>query len=137
MLAVRLLAREHDILTSFGGFRQSLHANAGSSLNKDFDISRKSGVFNKPNISQSTHFGCCRLSTPKVHKFFQRIVREVITYRENNNVTRADYLQHLITLSKKGSIADDKDLSSGHTPQQNSRYTPRLSTLLMFGIRRV
>jgi hypothetical protein len=28
-------------------------------------------------------------------------------------------------------------LSSGHTPQQNSRYTPRLSTLLMFGIRRV
>ena len=82
----------------------------------------------------STHFSCCRLSTPKVCRFFQRIVREVVTYRENNNITRADYLQHLITLSKKGSVAEDKDVSNGDVSQQNSTYTPRVSTLFMFGL---
>jgi hypothetical protein len=50
----------------------------------------------------------------QMHKFFQRIITEVITYREKSNVTRADFLQHLITLKKKGSIDDDKDISNGH-----------------------
>jgi hypothetical protein len=89
------------------------------------------------SVSLSTDFGCCRVGTPKVQKFFQRIVREVVTYREDNNVTRADYLQHLINLSKKGSIADEKDISNGHAPQQNSTYTLRFRTLFMFGVYRV
>ncbi|XP_023720072.1 cytochrome P450 9e2, partial [Cryptotermes secundus] len=54
------------------------------------------------------------LGTPRVYKFFQRIITEVITYREKNNVSRADYLQHLINLKKKGSIDADKDISNGH-----------------------
>jgi hypothetical protein len=74
------------------------------------------------------------MSTPMVYRFFQRIVREVVTYRANNNITRADYMQHLITLSKKGSIADDKDVSNGDASQQNSTYTPRVSTRFMFGL---
>ena len=72
------------------------------------------------------------MTTPKVYRFFQRIVREVVTYRENNNITRPDYMQHLITLSKKGNIADDKDVSNGDVSQKNSTYTPRVSTLFMF-----
>jgi hypothetical protein len=74
------------------------------------------------------------MSTPKVYRFFQRIVREVITYRANNNVTRPDYMQHLITLSKKGSIADDKNISNGYVSQQNSTYTRRVRALFMFGL---
>jgi len=83
-------------------------------------------------MSLSTHLSCCRVSTQKIYRFFQRIVREVVTYRENNNITRADYLQHLITLSKKGSVADDKDVSNGDVSQQNSTYTPRVSTCSVY-----
>ena len=43
-------------------------------------------------------------------------------------------MQHLITLSKKGSIADDKDVSNGYVSQKNSTYTPRVSKLIMFGL---
>jgi hypothetical protein len=76
------------------------------------------------------------LGNPDVYRFFQRIVREVVTYRENNNISRADYMQHLITLSKKGSIADDKDVSNGDASPQNSTYTPTVITLFMFGLHR-
>jgi hypothetical protein len=85
-------------------------------------------------MSLSTHLSCCRLSTEKVYRFFERIIREVMTYREKNNVTRVDYLQHLINLSKKESIADDKDVSNGNVSQQNSTFTPRDSTIFMFGL---
>jgi hypothetical protein len=43
-------------------------------------------------------------------------------------------MQHLITLSKKGSIADDKDVSNGDASQQISTYITRVSTLFMFGL---
>jgi hypothetical protein len=69
------------------------------------------------------------MATPKVHKFFLRIVSEVIEYRERNNVTRADYLQHLISLVKKGRTVDDEDTSNGYEqkgfpPEQISKYKP-------------
>jgi hypothetical protein len=38
---------------------------------------------------------------------------EVITYRQKHNVSRADYLQHLINLKNKGSIEGD-GISNGH-----------------------
>jgi hypothetical protein len=76
----------------------------------------------------------CRLGTQKVYRFFQRIIRDVVTYRENNNITRADYMQHLITLNKKGSIADDKDVSNGDVSQKNRTYTPNVNTHNMFGL---
>ncbi|PSN43535.1 hypothetical protein C0J52_03712 [Blattella germanica] len=37
----------------------------------------------------------------KVENFFIRMVKEVIQYREENNVSRNDYLQHLISIKKK------------------------------------
>jgi hypothetical protein len=51
----------------------------------------------------------------------------VIEYREKNNVTRPDYLQHLITLKKKGETASDRGLDDsyekkGLPPEQSSTY---------------
>lgn len=80
------------------------------------------------------YFGCYRVVTQKMYKFLQRVVNEVMEYREKNNVIRADFLQHLITLYKKGGgTADGKDLSSGNEqkglpPAQN--ITCRASPLL-------
>jgi hypothetical protein len=48
-----------------------------------------------------------------VNKFFARIINEVMTYRQKNNVTRVDYLQHLINLKNKGSM-DGDSISNGH-----------------------
>lgn len=42
-----------------------------------------------------------RFITGIVEKFFRRIVEEVVEYREKNNVSRADYMQHLINLKNK------------------------------------
>ena len=85
-------------------------------------------------MSLSTLLSRCRLTTQQVYRFFQRIIREVVTYREKNNISRADYMQHLINLSKKGSIADDKDVSNGDVSHKNSTYTPRTSKLIMLGL---
>jgi cytochrome P450 family 6 len=74
-------------------------------------------VFLLPRVAKALKIS---LTTQRVYRFFQRIIREVVTYRENNNITRPDYMQHLITLSKKGSIADDKDVSNGYVSQKNS-----------------
>lgn len=63
-----------------------------------------------------------RFATAKVQEFFRRIIKEVTTYREQNNITRADYLQHLITLKTKGAIADD--VSNGHDHKElENRFT--------------
>lgn len=64
-----------------------------------------------------------------MRKFFKRIANEVVSYREKNNVTRADYLQHLINLKKKGSIDEDQDISNGQeekgfSSELKSTYTP-------------
>ncbi|XP_069687372.1 cytochrome P450 9e2-like [Periplaneta americana] len=69
-----------------------------------------------PRLARFLRLG---FATPKVQEFFRRIIREVTTYREKNNITRYDYLQHLITLKAKGTIADD-DATNGHDPKEFS-----------------
>jgi hypothetical protein len=56
-----------------------------------------------------------------VENFFRRLVEEVVTYREKNNVVRADYLQHLISLKNK---ASGRETANGHDslPQKGGKY---------------
>ena len=53
--------------------------------------------------------------------FFRRLVQEVVTYREQNNVVRADYLQYLISLKTK---ASGRETANGHdsVPQKDRKY---------------
>ncbi|CAH1164438.1 unnamed protein product [Phyllotreta striolata] len=44
-----------------------------------------------------------------VTEFFNRVVRETIEYRENNNITRPDFLQLLIRLRNNGQIEEDTE----------------------------
>lgn len=50
----------------------------------------------------------------KVNDFFLRIIKEVVTYRDQNNVTRADFLQHLIDIKNKGDEDDNDNISNGY-----------------------
>jgi hypothetical protein len=56
-----------------------------------------------------------------VENFFRRLVQEVVTYREQNNVVRTDYLQYLISLKNKASGCDT---ANGHetVPQKGGEY---------------
>jgi cytochrome P450 family 6 len=47
-----------------------------------------------------------------VTKFFIRTVKEVMDYREKNNVSRNDFMQLLIELKNKGRVHDDEPLKS-------------------------
>ncbi|XP_057666256.1 probable cytochrome P450 6a14 [Diorhabda carinulata] len=47
-----------------------------------------------------------------VTKFFNKVVRETIEYREKNNVTRPDFLQLLIQLKQNGQIEEDVPIES-------------------------
>ncbi|KDR10940.1 putative cytochrome P450 6a21 [Zootermopsis nevadensis] len=61
-----------------------------------------------------------RFITRTVEDFFRRLVKEVVMYREQNKVTRADYLQYLINLKNKeldGDSINDHDF----TPQKTSK----------------
>lgn len=55
-----------------------------------------------------------RFVSKNVEGFFRRLVQDVVTYREQNNVVRADYLQYLISLKNKASVretANSQDLA--------------------------
>lgn len=54
-----------------------------------------------PPLAKLFGFG---VFTSGVTKFFQRVVRETIEYRENNNITRKDFLQLLIQLKNNGQL---------------------------------
>lgn len=41
--------------------------------------------------------------------FFLNVVKDTVHYREQNNETRNDFLQLLIEIKNKGTIADDED----------------------------
>lgn len=53
-----------------------------------------------------------RVTNKEVSDFFMKTFREVIEYREKNNVKRNDAMQLLIELMKKGQI-DDVDAKDG------------------------
>jgi len=60
-----------------------------------------------------------RVVPKNVEDFFRRLVQEVVTYREQNNVVRADYLQYLISLKNK---ASGRETANGHdsVPQKGA-----------------
>jgi cytochrome P450 family 6 len=60
------------------------------------------------------------LLTDEMSKFFMGIVKDVIDYREKNNVVRNDFMQLLIQLKNKGKIEDDGDIKSEHVQDKTA-----------------
>ncbi|XP_069672113.1 probable cytochrome P450 6a13 isoform X2 [Periplaneta americana] len=63
---------------------------------------------------------------PDVTRYFTKMVNETIEYRENNNVTRNDFIQLLINLKNKGTIEKDspcKSQMNGHSTTENDKET--------------
>jgi cytochrome P450 family 6 len=61
-----------------------------------------------------------RQHSDKVSNFFMRVVKEVIDYREKNNVVRNDLIQLLVQLKNKGKIEDDGDNKSEHVQNETA-----------------
>jgi cytochrome P450 family 6 len=59
-----------------------------------------------------------RLHTDEVGDFFMGAVKDVVDYREKNNVVRNDFMQLLIELKNKGKIEDDGDIKSEHVQDE-------------------
>ncbi|KAJ9580925.1 hypothetical protein L9F63_023897, partial [Diploptera punctata] len=70
-----------------------------------------------PRLSKVFKFS---LASPSVYGFFMRIVNEVITYREQHNVARADFLQHLIDIKNRKIEDKDDNVSNGHDSKEIS-----------------
>jgi hypothetical protein len=86
--------------------------------------------FFKPQANAVTWNNCspkstrnyrCRFVPKTVEDLLRRLVQEVVTYREQNNVVRADYLQFLISLKTK---ASGRETANGHdsVPQKGGTY---------------
>ncbi|KAL9693610.1 hypothetical protein quinque_012895 [Culex quinquefasciatus] len=54
-----------------------------------------------------------------IAKYFMTLIPETVTYREQNNVTRPDFLQLLIQLKNKGTVDGAEQESSGETLTMN------------------
>ena len=61
-----------------------------------------------------------RLHPDEVSNFFMGVVKDVIVYREKNNVVRNDFMQLLIQLKNKGKIEDDGDIKSEHVQDETA-----------------
>jgi cytochrome P450 family 6 len=61
-----------------------------------------------------------RLHSDKISNFFMGVVKEVIDYREKNNVVRNDLMQLLIQLKNKGKIEDDGDIKSEQVQKEKA-----------------
>nr|WET52687.1 cytochrome P450 [Phaedon brassicae] len=58
-----------------------------------------------------------------VTNFFNRVVKETIEHRENNNISRPDFLQLLIQLRKNENIDVEEDSSEGGKPAPGTALT--------------
>lgn len=64
-------------------------------------------VFKKFNI---------KLTEPDIEKFLFNLIKDTITYRENNNYLRKDFMQLLIQVKNRGNVdSDDKILNDDNT----------------------
>lgn len=50
----------------------------------------------------------------QVTSFFRKVVKETISYRENNNVYRSDFMQLLVELKNNRKITDDDEVKKVH-----------------------
>ncbi|KAJ9574239.1 hypothetical protein L9F63_026115, partial [Diploptera punctata] len=63
-------------------------------------------AFLMPSIARIFKF---RFISKRVEEFFITMVNEVMTYRKEKNVTRNDYIQHLINIKNKAESNDASD----------------------------
>ncbi|PSN43541.1 hypothetical protein C0J52_03714 [Blattella germanica] len=70
----------------------------------------------------------------RLEHFFRRIVEEVVTYRENNNVTRADYIQHLIMLKHKGITNETNGYATLDKNDSWTQVAAELFTFILFTV---
>jgi len=61
-----------------------------------------------------------RLYPDEMSNFFMGLVKDVIDYREKNNVVRNDFMQLLIQLKNKGKVDDDGDSKSEHVQDETA-----------------
>jgi len=61
-----------------------------------------------------------RVHPQELINFFMGAVKDVIGYRERNNVVRNDFMQLLIQLKNKGKIEDDEDIKSDHVQNETA-----------------
>lgn len=59
-----------------------------------------------PSLARLLRIG---VFSENVTSFFNKVVRETIEYRENNNVTRPDFLQLLVQLRKNGRLEEEDE----------------------------
>lgn len=48
------------------------------------------------------------MAKPDVEKFFSKVVKDNVQYREENNIYRKDFMHLLIQLKNQGAITDDE-----------------------------
>lgn len=48
-----------------------------------------------------------KVTRPNVEKFFMKVVKDEVAYRESNNVSRKDFMDLLIKISKYGTLSED------------------------------
>lgn len=68
-----------------------------------WDFVRTLIVRNLPKIAALLRL---QRSSEETHLFFMNLVRQTVEYRENNNVSRKDFLELLIQLKNKGYVED-------------------------------
>nr|AZR39433.1 cytochrome P450 [Agasicles hygrophila] len=68
------------------------------------DVLRMIIIRSFPPLARLLRFG---VFTGTVTSFFNKVVRETIAYREQNSITRPDFLQLLIQLRKNGKLEED------------------------------
>ncbi|RZC40554.1 cytochrome P450 monooxygenase, partial [Asbolus verrucosus] len=61
-------------------------------------------TFIAPNVMKK--FGV-KAVKPVLSKFFMRVVKETVDYREKNNIYRKDFMHLLLQLKNRGTLADD------------------------------
>jgi cytochrome P450 family 6 len=53
-----------------------------------------------------------KITKPDVEKFFMKLVRDTVAYREQNNIYRKDFMHLLIQLKNRGAVSEDDKILS-------------------------
>lgn len=68
---------------------------------------------------------------PEISKFFHGLVGDIIDKRTKSGNTRKDFMQLLIQLKEKGTVAPDDDNHSADTTAPTSDYSQFIVILIM------
>ncbi|KAK4881330.1 hypothetical protein RN001_004649 [Aquatica leii] len=77
------------------------------------DMLRVISIYLIPRLVKPLGFG---VFSRKVTNFFKQVVKDTMDYRENNNVSRKDFLQLLIQLKQKGYLDHDENINIETVP---------------------